>query len=79
MGIPRMGDDISDSPWKGFDGRNLLYTIGYATSDDGVFWERPNLGLIEYEGSRDNNLVMLDAAYANIIDGPSRSRPRPAL
>ena len=21
MGIPRMGDDTSDSPWKGFDGR----------------------------------------------------------
>ena len=70
MGIPRMGNDNSDSPWKGFDARNLLYTIGYATSDDGVFWERPNLGLIEYKGSRDNNLVMLDAAYANIIEDP---------
>ena len=75
MGIPRMGDDISDSPWKGFDGRNLLYTIGYATSNDGVFWERPNLGLIEYEGSRDNNLVMLDAAYANIIHDPRDPDP----
>ena len=75
MGIPRMGDETSDSPWKGFDGRNLLYTIGYATSDDGVFWERPNLGLIEYEGSRDNNLVMLDAAYANIIKDPRDPDP----
>ena len=75
MGISRMGDDISDSPWKGFDGRNLLYTIGYATSDDGVFWERPNLGLIDYEGSRDNNLVMLDAAYANIIEDPRDPDP----
>ena len=75
MGIPRMGDDISDSPWKGFDGRNLLYTIGYATSDDGVFWKRPNLGLVEYEGSRDNNLVLLDAAYANIIYDPRDPNP----
>ena len=75
MGIPRMGDDISDSPWKGFDGRNLLYTIGYATSNDGVFWERPNLGLVEYEGSRDNNLVLLDAAYANIIEDPRDPDP----
>ena len=75
MGIPRMGDDTSDSPWKGFDARNLLYTIGYATSDDGVFWERPNLGLIEYKGSRDNNLVMLDAAYANIIKDPRDPDP----
>ena len=75
MGIPRMGDETSDSPWKGFDAGNLLYTIGYATSDDGVFWERPNLGLIEYKGSRDNNLVMLDAAYANIIEDPRDPDP----
>ncbi|MFC1526111.1 hypothetical protein ACFL6X_04785 [Candidatus Latescibacterota bacterium] len=31
--------------------------IGYAESDDGIHWTKPFLGLIEYEGSRDNNLV----------------------
>lgn len=29
----------------------------YATSRDGVHWDRPNLGLHEYEGSGDNNIV----------------------
>ena len=67
MAIPQMGAANSDSPWRGFDASNLLYTIGYATSKDGVFWNRPNLGLVEYKGSRDNNLVLLDAAFANVI------------
>jgi len=31
--------------------------IGYAESDDGITWEKPDLGVIEFEGSRDNNLV----------------------
>ena len=29
----------------------------YVTSKDGLNWEKPNLGLIEYQGSRDNNLI----------------------
>jgi hypothetical protein len=30
---------------------------GYAESKDGVSWTRPKLGLLEFNGSRDNNLV----------------------
>ena len=29
----------------------------YAVSKDGIHWERPNLGLVEYHGNRNNNLV----------------------
>ena len=29
----------------------------YAESEDGLRWERPELGLVEYEGSKSNNLV----------------------
>ncbi len=75
MGIPDMGVDNSASPWKGFDPRNLLYTVGYATSRDGIFWERPNLGLVEYKGSRDNNLVMTDASPAAVIKDPRDPDP----
>src|SRR5688572_9646952 len=32
----------------------------YATSRDGVRWERPSLGLVEYNGSKDNNLLKAD-------------------
>ena len=29
----------------------------YAESDDGINWTKPNLGLIEFNGSKDNNIV----------------------
>ena len=30
----------------------------YAESTDGIHWEKPELGLIEFDGSRRNNIVM---------------------
>lgn len=32
-------------------------SVCYARSRDGVRWEKPQLGLTEYQGSRDNNIV----------------------
>jgi hypothetical protein len=29
----------------------------YARSDDGVHWEKPSLGLLDYHGSKDNNII----------------------
>ena len=36
--------------------------IAYAESSDGIHWERPNLGLVEFRGNRDNNLVSIEPA-----------------
>jgi len=33
--------------------------ICYAESEDGVRWVKPSLGLVEYEGSKDNNIVIM--------------------
>jgi hypothetical protein len=33
------------------------YSTLYAVSHDGLHWEKPNLGLVEHEGSRNNNLL----------------------
>ena len=33
--------------------------ICVALSQDGVHWERPNLGLVEFNGSTDNNIIMI--------------------
>lgn len=30
----------------------------YATSSDGVHWDKPELGLVEYEGSKQNNILL---------------------
>ncbi|MBR6481464.1 MAG: hypothetical protein IKT12_07150, partial [Thermoguttaceae bacterium] len=33
-------------------------SIAYLYSDDGIHWERPNLGICEFQGSKENNIVM---------------------
>jgi hypothetical protein len=37
--------------------QNIHYRVLYAESEDGIHWEKPNLGLVEWEGSTDNNLL----------------------
>ena len=34
-----------------------IASLGYAESDDGVHWEKPNLGFVDFEGSFENNLL----------------------
>lgn len=41
-----------------------------ATSGDGIHWQRPNLGLFEFGGSRRNNIVMMPAPGES-HDGPT--------
>ena len=36
------------------------WRAAYAESTDGIHWSKPNLGLVEYRGSRNNNLVLVD-------------------
>ena len=33
------------------------YRMLYATSVDGIHWEKPDLGLVEYKGSKQNNIL----------------------
>lgn len=58
---------IVDKSAKGmkFEERQKKYTgpnnretgVSYATSKDGIAWDKPELGIIEFEGSKKNNLV----------------------
>jgi hypothetical protein len=41
----------------------LWYLGGYAVSRDGVHWEKPDLGLRDYEGSTANNLMLPVTRY----------------
>ena len=36
--------------------------VAYAESDDGIDWTRPSLGQVEFQGSRNNNLIALPGA-----------------
>ncbi len=33
-------------------------TIAYFQSKDGITWERPNLGLVDFNGSKENNIIL---------------------
>lgn len=37
----------------------------YAESEDGINWKKPNLGLYEIDGTKDNNVVLAHAAPVN--------------
>lgn len=58
------GDDRLDrsvarsSPWR----------VAYAESTDGVTWTKPSLGLVEYNGSKENNLVSFDTPPLGILN-----------
>ena len=42
--------------------------MAYAESADGMHWERPNLGLVEWQGSRDNNLCLIEPSIWPVDD-----------
>lgn len=54
------------------DSRPFTFPVAYATSSDGFGWEKPSLGIIEYEGSRDNNLTdMVGGTYVYLDEQDS--------
>jgi hypothetical protein len=44
--------------------------LGYAVSEDGVHWEKPKLGLVEFNGTRENNIVDLFDGQPVLISCP---------
>ena len=54
-GIKKLYYNASRSRWCPEGARDAVEC--YAQSTDGIHWETPSLGLIDYQGSRDNNIV----------------------
>ncbi len=48
----------------------IRYCYCYARSKDGVTWEKPNLGLIEYKGSKQNNIVLTGVVETTVFIDP---------
>lgn len=55
------------------------WRVAYAESDDGVNWTKPNLGLVEAFGNRDNNLCLLEPHLGvlnlKVLDEPNDPNP----
>lgn len=41
--------------------------LAYAQSKDGIHWEKPALGLVEFEGTTQNNLLMTDVQGTGVL------------
>ena len=54
--------------YQGFGG--TPYSVHYATSHDGIYWDKPDLGLIEHNGNKHNNMFLHDMATPTIIKDP---------
>jgi hypothetical protein len=50
------------------DGREM--GICYATSKDGIYWDKPELGLVEFDGNKKNNIVMRGGHFEGVFSGP---------
>ncbi len=48
----------------------------YATSQDGIAWERPALGLHEFQGSKDNNIIYDFHSPSVLLDAADRDPAR---
>ncbi len=62
------------------DGHRLVVTL--YESEDGIHWTRPNLGLFESDGSKENNIVLYEAAdhtechdFSPFIDTNPNAKP----
>ena len=53
--------------------RNREMAICYATSKDGLSWDKPELGIVEYDGSRANNILWRSGENETARGGPHGS------
>ena len=61
-----------------YDPEHAKHMICYARSEDGLHWEKPDLGVVEYAGSRENNIVFAGNRYAanvNVLDDAHETDP----
>jgi hypothetical protein len=56
-------------------GRRREMGICYAVSRDGIKWDKPSLGVVEFQGGRDNNLVWRGPHGTGIFKDPRDPNP----
>jgi hypothetical protein len=69
-GVWGRGEDFTFRPRSDADRPPVESMLGkYAESDDGLHWRKPKLGLIEYRGTTENNIVLTGRQAAQQTDG----------
>ena len=59
--------DVKDG--KVNTGSHPLYCC-YAESDDGIHWRKPELGLVDFKGSKANNIVLAPETFGEVKSDP---------
>ena len=57
------------------NGKKREMGVCYATSKDGIKWEKPELGIVEFDGSKKNNLVIRGPHGAGVFKDLQESDP----
>jgi len=70
--------DLSPAEMEGMDAKMLAdlraearFVLCYATSEDGLHWEKPDLGLFKYEGSANNNMIFAGRLGCTVFKDPT--------
>src|SRR5690606_35189442 len=50
--------------WYKAKTHGVKYRLCYSVSDDGVVWQKPELGICKFEGSKANNII-IDSIHPN--------------
>ena len=61
--------------YRGWPGKDRPDVYCVAESSDGIHFERPNLGLHEYEGSTDNNIILTESPFTHTFAPFLDARP----
>ena len=55
--------------------RKREMAVCYATSKDGILWEKPELGIVEFDGNNKNNIVFRNALGAGLFEDIRETDP----
>ena len=62
--------------WLDWHEGRRTFGLCYATSKDGLHWEKPELGLIEFNGSKKNNIVIKACHGTSVMKDLHESDPK---
>ncbi|MBN2292877.1 MAG: hypothetical protein JXM70_10655 [Pirellulales bacterium] len=57
-------------------GSDPIFRLALATSKDGIHWQKPNLGAVEWKGSKENNIVIDGQREGTVIIDPNATPDR---
>ena len=62
--------------WVNWREGTRSYGVCYATSKDGIHWEKPALGVIDFDGDKNNNIVILQTHGVAVIKDLHETDPQ---